>query len=217
MRSRSPTPIGSGTCCSLAASPGRQAAAVGSFVMPDTRVPAVLPRGLGEAFAPSVETGTPLAPRLLAIASAAVSQATAATPASTDELDGCLVGILCAHAALEARMNQAGESLGEWWERRERKPPEVKWADLVQRLTGVRPSRRHQKAVGRLAADRNAIAHFRGVRMPDGRVRWSGPPDKARGGITRVQAHFDAARAADRLQDARTAIEAIVEAPRGLR
>jgi hypothetical protein len=163
-----------------------------------------------------VETGTSLSPRLLDIASEAASQATAAAPGSPDELHACLVAILCAHAALEARMNQAGDGLGEWWEDRERMPTTLKWADLVERLAGVRPleGTAVRQAVTRLTLDRNRIAHFRGVPMPDGRVRVSGPPDKARGGITRVQAYFDAARAVERLQDAKTAIEAIIEPSR---
>jgi len=133
--------------------------------------------GIGFADDATVETGTPLSPGLLEIASLSVMQSASATRGSNDELHGCLVAILCAHAALEARMNEAADALGEWWDDRERQPVELKWADLVERLTGARPLRRSpvRAAVARLTKDRNRIAHFRGVPMPDGRVRVSGP------------------------------------------
>ncbi len=160
----------------------------------------------------TVETGTPLAAGLLAIAEEAVARSKGAEPGSNDELHACLVAVLCAQAALEARMNEAAGGLGEWWDDRERQPVELKWADLVERLTGARPLRRSpvRAAVARLTVDRNRIAHFRGVPMPDGRVRVSGPPDKARGGITQVRGYFDTTRAARRLEDAKKAMEALV-------
>ena len=173
--------------------------------------PAGVASGTGLASDPTLETGTPLSPGLLEIASLSVMQSAAAAPGSNDELHGCLVAILCAHAALEARMNEAADGLGEWWDDRERQPVELKWADLVERLGGTRPLRRSpvRAAVARLTLDRNRIAHFRGVPMPDGRIRVSGPPDKTRGGITQVRGYFDTTLAAKRLEDAKKAIEAL--------
>jgi hypothetical protein len=169
-----------------------------------------------------VETGTPLAPRLLEIATRSAAQAAKASPGTNDELHACLVAILCAHAALEARLNEAGDPLGEWWEDRERQPVEAKWADLVERLTGNRPVRSTlvRRSVARLTKDRNLIAHFRGVpiRGPGLRgrkVRVSGPPDKSRGGITQVRAYFDAKCAGERVLDANEAIEALTPRTRG--
>jgi hypothetical protein len=175
------------------------------------KVHAGVAEGIGVANDATVETGTPLAVGLLAIAEEAVVRSNRANPGSNDELHACLVAVLCAHAALEARMNEAAEGLGEWWDDRERQPVELKWADLVERLTGARPLRRSavRAAVARLTVDRNRIAHFRGVPMPDGRVRVSGPPDKRRGGITQVRGYFDTTRAAGRLEDAKKAMEAL--------
>jgi hypothetical protein len=164
----------------------------------------------------SVLIGTPLTERLLGIAEEATAQAKAelAMPAderSNGELQGCLVAILCAHAALEARMNEVGAEHDEWWADRERLGFEQKWADLVDRHTGTRPLRGStvRNAVKRLHKDRNLIAHFRGVPVPGHGLRVSGPPVSARGGGSEVRAYFNAERAADRLADARRAIEAL--------
>ncbi len=174
-------------------------------------VQAGVAEGIVVADALTVETGTPLAAGLLAIAEEAVARSKEVEAGSNDELHACLVAILCAQAALEAQMNEEAEGLGEWWDDRVRQPIELKWADLVERLTGARPLRRSpvRAAVARLTVDRNRIAHFRGVPMPDGRVRVSGPPDKTRGGITQVRGYFDTTRAARRLEDAKKAMEAL--------
>ena len=93
-----------------------------------------------------VHTGTPLAPRLLDIARDAAGRAASATAGSNDELDGCLVAILCGHAAVEARLNETVEysspspALLQWWDDREALKLEAKWTDLVERQTGTRPT-----------------------------------------------------------------------------
>jgi hypothetical protein len=172
------------------------------------------------AYGPTVEIGTPLAPRLLAAAQSAVGRASAAEPGQNDELEACLVAILAAHAAIEASLNEAVEyradkALMEWWDDREPLRLEAKWADLIERITGDRPAwgSAVRNGIVRLNRDRNLIAHGRGVKHEDrGRLGVSGPPIARRGGIAAVRAHFDSRRAAKRVVDAEAAI-ALVPQP----
>lgn len=189
-----------------------------------TRAAAGVAEGVGSGHAPTVHTGTPLAPRLLDISRDAAARASAAAPGSKEELEACLVAILCAHAAIEASLNEAIEyaeyaspssGLQQWWEDREALRTEVKWADLIEHRTGTRPApgSRERNGIVQLSGDRNLIAHGRGVKQAGGRKGVSGPPVTRRGGITKVQAHFDAMRAAERVRDAEAAISLIPTAP----
>jgi hypothetical protein len=150
----------------------------------------------------SASIGTSLGPRLFqeAVEAAAESQDAAERPDPdpNTQLQRCLVAILCAHAAVEAQMNEVGDALDPaWWATCERLPIERKWVALAHQRTGKRPPRSDpaRTAVRRLTFDRNLVAHFRGLRQPDGSYAVSGPPVEDRGGISPVRAYFDAARA----------------------
>jgi hypothetical protein len=147
--------------------------------------------------------GTSLGPRLLE--EAAVSDPNV-------ELQRCLVAILCAHAAVEAQMNEVGDALDPaWWATQERQPIERKWVALAQKRTGMKPPDDDPAriAVRRLSTDRNLVAHFRGLRQPDGSYVVSGPPVEDRGGISPVRAYFDAARAKAAVDDAGEAFKVL--------
>jgi hypothetical protein len=160
--------------------------------------------------------GTSLGPRLLeeAVEAAAESQDAAETadPDPNTELQRCLVAILCAHAAVEAQMNEVGDAVDPaWWATHERMRIERKWVALAHKRTGTKPPRSDpaRKALRRLTSDRNLVAHFRGLKQPDGSFAVSGPPVKDRGGISPVRAYFDAARAKAAVDDAHEAFKAL--------
>jgi len=168
------------------------------------------------------KTGTSLGPRLLAEAHRAAAESAAATgweartddPGETpnDELQKCLVAILCAHAALEAQMNDVGDAIDPaWWAGLERTPMWKKWRCLMERHQGTKPPRSDPtyKAVLRLSSDRNSVAHHRGLRQSDGTYARAKAPDTARRGITFVRAHFDAARARAAVDDAEAAFRVL--------
>jgi hypothetical protein len=160
--------------------------------------------------------GTSLSPRLMAVAGASASAAAQPGADGNAQLEQCLVAILCAHAAIEAEMNEVGDGLDPvWWAPRERWQPEPKWCALMEQRHGVKPRRSHpgRKAVRRLSVDRNRVAHFRGVPMSDGSLAVAGPPVEDRGGIGPVRASFDAARAAGAVADATLAIDALHAPP----
>jgi hypothetical protein len=180
--------------------------------------------GTGRAFDATVRItdyaeatiGTSLGPRLLneAIEAAAQSKDSAdtANPDPNTELQRCLVAILCSHAAVEAQMNEVGDAVDPaWWATHERMPIERRWVALANKRNGTRPPRSDptRKAVRRLTTDRNLVAHFRGVKQQDGSFAVSGPPVKARGGISPVRAYFDAARAKAAVDDANEAFKAL--------
>ena len=150
----------------------------------------------------SASIGTDLGPRLLAEArrAAAESQAATENPGGdgNDELQKCLVAILCAQAAVEAQMNAVGDALDSpWWATQERCRIGLKWRTLAERRFGAKPPRSDPtyKAVLRLTRDRNLVAHFRGLLQPDKSYAVAGSPVTSRGGISPVRAYFDAARA----------------------
>jgi hypothetical protein len=135
-----------------------------------------------------------------------------ADPDPNAELQQCLVAILCAHAAVEAQMNDVGDAMDPvWWATRERLQIERKWVVLAHKRTGTRPPRSDpaRKAVHRMTIDRNLVAHFRGLKQPDGSYAVSGPPVEHRGGISPVRAYFDAARAMAAVADAQEAFKAL--------
>jgi hypothetical protein len=165
----------------------------------------------------SASIGTSLGPRLLEEAANAASLSAAAA-ASGDpeqrnaELQSCLVAILCAHAAVEAQMNEVGEVTDRiWWATKERMKVERKWVALAERRTGTKPPRSDppRKAVRLLTIDRNLVAHFRGLKQRDGSYKVPGPPVTAKGGISPVRAYFDAARAQRAVADAEEAFKAL--------
>lgn len=180
--------------------------------------------GTGRAFDATVRItdyveasiGTSLGPRLLEEAErAAAASRAAAAAAEADpniELQSCLVAILCAQAAVEAQMNEVGEALDSaWWATQERQPIERKWLALCQKRTRMKPDPDDpaRSAVRRLSIDRNLVAHFRGLRQPDGLYVVSGPPVEDRGGISPVRAYFDPARAMAAVDDAHEAFKAL--------
>ncbi len=138
----------------------------------------------------------------------------AAGPVSNEELEACLVAVLCAHAALEGTMNEVGDVTdAAWWATQERRRPfEGKWAALVaKRSKAAAPSKGDPAwdAVCRLTWDRNQVAHFRGLRQADRTFQTSGPPVEGRGGISPIRAYFDAAKAHAAVADAEEAIKAL--------
>ena len=160
--------------------------------------------------------GTSLGPRLLeeAVEAAAESKDAAEWPEAdpNTQLQRCLVAILCAHAAVEAQMNEVGDALdAAWWATQERMPIERKWLSLVRKRTGTRPRQGDPalSAVRRLTTDRNLVAHFRGLKQPDGSFALAGPPVEDRGGISPIRAYFDAARAMAAVEDAHEAFKAL--------
>ena len=160
--------------------------------------------------------GTSLGPRLLAeaVKAAAESQDAAETAESdpNTELQRCLVAILCAHAAVEAHMNEVGNALDPtWWAPLERKNIVRKWVAITKKRTDAEPPDDDSVllAVGRLTAVRNMLAHFKGVEQADGSIAVSGPPVDDRGGISPVRAYFDAVRAKIAAADAREAFGAL--------
>lgn len=160
--------------------------------------------------------GTSLGPRLLAeaVKAAAESQDAAETAESdpNTELQRCLVAILCAHAAVEAHMNEVGDALDPaWWGTWERQNIEVKWVAMTKKRTDAEPPKDDpvRSAVRRLRLVRNMLAHFKGVEQADGSIAVSGPPVEDRGGISPVRAYFDAARAKTAVADADEAFRAL--------
>src|SRR3990172_8013091 len=128
--------------------------------------------------------GTSLAPRLMAVAMEAAVAAGDLRADPNARLERCLVAILCAHAALEADMNEVGDELDrEWWAARERWKVERKWAALIEKRSGTKPPRGApaRKAVKRLTIDRNRVAHFRGVPQRGGSIAVAGPPVESGG------------------------------------
>jgi hypothetical protein len=160
------------------------------------------------------QIATPLSPVLLAEAARSAARAREARDAGRleDELPPALVAILCAHAAVEAAVNAEAFRLDPGWlKANERQSIDAKWSWVVERRTG-QPPRADQgprQKLRRLTSDRNLIAHFRGVRQPDGGTSVMGPPDSRRGGISRVRSYFDADRAERAIADAAVALEAI--------
>ncbi len=108
--------------------------------------------GTGRAFDATVRItdyaeariGTSLGPRLFeeAVEAAAESRDAAETVIDPNtELQRCLVAILCAHAAVEAQMNEVGDALDSaWWATQERQAIERKWIALAQKRTGKEPA-----------------------------------------------------------------------------
>jgi hypothetical protein len=159
-------------------------------------------------------SGTQLGPPLLAEARLAVDRAREAKSAGRwqDELGPTITAILCAHAGVEATVNGEANRLDQvWFAANEKLSLEDKWSWVIQQLTGRSPAKGGGpgQSLRRLCADRNLIAHFKGVRQPGGVTSVEGPPDTSYGGITRVRAHFNAVRAERSLVDAKRAISAI--------
>jgi hypothetical protein len=163
---------------------------------------------------PDVQTGTALSPHLLAEARLAVVRAQLANSAGRwqDELGPTLAAILCAHAAVEAAVNDEANRLDSvWFTANERLPLEEKWSRVVKQRTGQPPQNAGgpRQSLLRLDNDRNLIAHFKGVPQSNGRVSVTGPPVRRRGGISRVRSYFGAVRAERALADAESAIAAV--------
>ena len=109
-------------------------------------------------------------------------------------------------------MNEVGELVDAgWWSTQERRPLLEKWLNLGEKrsnetLPADDPA---LMAVRRVSQERNRVAHFRGVPQEDGSIAVAGPPVTARGGISPVRAHFDAALARAVVVDAEAAFEAL--------
>jgi hypothetical protein len=164
----------------------------------------------------SATIGTDLAPRLLAEANRAAAESRAAVndpdADPDDQLQKCLVAILCAAAAVEGQMNSVGDALdAAWWKTQEPRRFLEKWKALAERRTGqpIPDDDPTLAAVARLNRDRNQVAHFRGLRQPDDTFQRSGPPVDDRGGISPVRAYFDANRASAAIADAEEAFAAL--------
>ncbi len=117
------------------------------------------------------------------------------------------MAVLCAHAAIEAFVNREAEARlpTEEWMAPEKENLPQKWMSLVLRLTRdeLRMGQGLGQDIKRLEADRNLIAHFKGVRNRSGKPEFRQPPVAKQGGITAVRAYFDADRAGVALHTAR--------------
>jgi hypothetical protein len=163
--------------------------------------------------------GTSLGPRLFAAATGAAEKCESAAGSddpdrSNEQLEQCLVAILCAHAAVEAQMNEVGNVVdAAWWATQEKRWTMAKW-DALAAARAARGSvpgdpTGAREAFERLNADRNYIAHFRGVPREDGSLSVVGPPVIDKGGISVVRAYFDADRARQAITDAELCLQAL--------
>lgn len=110
----------------------------------------------------SMRVGTSLGPRLLVVATEAAHRSIAARDSGhpdrrNEELEQCLVAILCAQAAVEAQMNQVADAIdADRWERHRWNSFPTKWAVLAE-MRQREPEA--TESVRELNDARNLVAH----------------------------------------------------------